>query len=230
MPDFILDDVKELLLKEKGDPKILERIQRAAEHGEVISVYEREYINELVEKYLRPKKTETPKQEIKTEPKKIETKSDTQIKITQTKKPIFESKSNPKTTKIAFGIGGIALAIILIVGISMSDMDISTPSPSTSTPPKISSESLSVETDSSSYDLGDIISISGSSQTQGSVELTITNSDGKEIWNENVNVKDIGIFSTLVIAGGPGWDSSGKYTLDAEIDDETIQSTFNFKK
>ena len=55
MADTILDDVKELLLNEKGDAKILERIKRAAENDEVISVYERDYVNDLVEKYLQPK-------------------------------------------------------------------------------------------------------------------------------------------------------------------------------
>jgi len=55
MVDAILDDVKELLLNEQGDAKILERIKRAAENDEVISVYERDYVNDLVEKYLRPK-------------------------------------------------------------------------------------------------------------------------------------------------------------------------------
>ena len=231
MPDFILDDIKELLLKEKGDPKILERIQRAAEQGEVISVYEREYIKELTEKYLRPKKETTTTPEVQPEPEKITTKPNVSQQIPQErKKPIFESKSSPRTTKIAFGIGAIALALILVIGISFSGIDVST-SPPPSTPTNTQSLSkLSVETDGSSYDLGDIISISGNSKSKGNVDLSIKNSDGVLIWSESVAVKDIGIFSTLVIAGGSGWDSSGKYILEAENDDDAIQITFNFKK
>ena len=120
--DTILDDVKDLLLKEKGDLRVLERIKRAAENDEVISVYERNYVQELVEKYLRPKSepiepTKEPvdsTQEKEPSPQLISEKP-------KEHKPLFEFKSkDPKTTKYAFAIGAIALAIILVVGVSQS--------------------------------------------------------------------------------------------------------------
>ena len=55
MTDSIVDDVQVLLDKELGDKRILGQILRAAQNNEVISNFERNYVNKLVEKYLRPK-------------------------------------------------------------------------------------------------------------------------------------------------------------------------------
>ena len=234
MVDTILDDVKELLKLDKGDPKILERIKRAAEQDEVISVYERGYVTNLVEKFLRPKYDEPAKEpEVKPESVPEEPKitiPDTKFEKLSESKPVFESKTSPKTTKIMFGVGAVALAIILVVGVSMSGLpDMSTPPPTTTTKPTPTS-GLAVDADASSYSLGDIISISGSSDASGDVTLSIINGANQIIWQEVISLKTDGTYSTLSIAGGPGWESAGEYTLKVTQGSVTEEINFDFKK
>ena len=62
-----------------------------------------------------------------------------------------------------------------------------------------------------------------------SIELSIENSDGEKIWNEYVKPKDGGQFSTLLIAGGGGWENDGVYTLKAKQSDLTNEIMFNFR-
>ncbi len=243
MVDTIYDDVKELLKIEKGDPKILERIKRACEQDEVISVYEREYIQKLVAEHLAPKYDDIPTEpeiitesgqkseepQVRTIPEPISSKPVPQ-------KPTFELQSNPKTTKIIFGIGAVALAIILVAGVSysgvsLSDISDDTPTtPATSTKKTTSTSGLKVEVDASSYSLGDIISISGDSDSSGDVTLSIINGASQIIWQEKASLKTDGTYSTLSIAGGPGWESSGEYTLRVTQDLLTEEITFDFKK
>ena len=43
-----------------------------------------------------------------------------------------------------------------------------------------------------------------------------------------MNIKNDGSFSTLLIAGGTGWENSGKYVLNAEHEELTNQISFDF--
>ena len=89
---------------------------------------------------------------------------------------------------------------------------------------------LTIKTDSTSYKKADIISISGSlkSASTNSIELSIKNAAGDKIWNEFVNVKNSGKFSTLVIAGGGGWESNGVYTLNGKQGNLQNELEFSF--
>ena len=80
----------------------------------------------------------------------------------------------------------------------------------------------------SSYDAKDIISISGNSETSGTVNLSIENQKNELVWAEQVTLKSNGKYSTLAIAGGPGWESSGTYTIKVDNGKETKSSTFSF--
>ena len=55
MSDPLYDDVKELLENGAGDERILKQILRACENNEVISNYERSYVQKLAERYLGKK-------------------------------------------------------------------------------------------------------------------------------------------------------------------------------
>ena len=82
--------------------------------------------------------------------------------------------------------------------------------------------------DQSTYQNADIISISGvSSSNAEPVELSIENTNGIKIWNEIINPKH-GEFSTLVIAGGGGWENGGVYTLKVTQDDSANKIEFKF--
>ena len=82
--------------------------------------------------------------------------------------------------------------------------------------------------DQSTYQKADIISISGvSSSNTEPVELSIQNANDVKIWHETVNTKQ-GEFSTLVIAGGGGWENDGMYTLIVEQGDLENEIEFKF--
>ena len=230
MTDPLIDDVQALLDKEKGDERILKQIFRACENNEVISNYERNYVRNLAEKYLGRTPTVEEKQ---VEEKPVipdvifsTTPAKQKITTTQTTYPqIVKLKSN--NTKMGLGIGGALLAIIVIIGISLSGI-----SPIEFDSSQItgdSSSTLSIQTDLSTYQKGDIISISGTSTTSGKLNLSIENQEGQLVWSEQISVKSDGRFSTLAIAGGSGWDQSGTFTIKVENHLETKSETFSFR-
>jgi len=225
MPDTILDDVNALLLKEKGDRRILEQIKRAAEHNEVISIYERNYVAKLRGEYLEKRPESRPRPV----PRTVTQASEAHRPAA---KPAYallrepQRRKNPGRKKIIAGAGGAAaLVAILAIGASMSGTDLG--GSVTGTP--LSGDLVSL--DDGSYALGDIISISGKSDPSlGSLAaLSIENSDGDLVWTENVDLKSDGAFSTLAIAGGAGWDDSGTYTLALEHGDETESLELTFR-
>ena len=124
MTDPLIDDVKTLLDKEKGDKRILKQICRACENNEVISNYERNYVRKLVEKYLGRVPLVEEKQH--TEEKPVipdvifsNAQSKQKIETSQTTYPqIIKLKS--KNTKILLGTGVAILAIITIIAASLS--------------------------------------------------------------------------------------------------------------
>ena len=233
MTDSLLDDVNALLDKDIGDDRILKQICRACENDEVISNYERNYVRKLAEKHLgrRPEvvQTQTSVEEKPVIPDVVipETPSVQKTQIFQPEPPRISS-SNSKNSKIMLGIGGIALVIIIAVAASFSG--ISDVNPTKVQIPTNISDGLSIQTDLSSYDKKDIISISGTSDTSGSVNLSIENKNNELVWAEQVSLKSDGRYSTLAIAGGSGWESSGTYTINVDNGIETKSSTFSFTK
>jgi hypothetical protein len=232
MIDSILDDVKALLDKDFGDDRILKQIFRACENNEIISNYERNYVRKLSEKHLgrKPEVISTPLVEEKsTIPDVImpEIKSTQNLQTFQT---TSKSSKNLKNSKMIFGIGGIVLAIIIIYAISFSGISITPSTVETSVVESDDSvsDTLSVKTDFSSYNKKDIIAINGVSNTSGTVNLSIETSNGKLVWTEQVSLKSDGRYSTLVIAGGPGWENSGTYTIKVDNGNETKSNTFSF--
>jgi len=230
MTDPLLDDVQTLLDKEKGDERILKQILRACENNEVISNYERNYVKNLAEKYLGrlPENTDDQSTEEKqTIPDVIVPTTPLQQKIeipTSMAPQIIQKK--PKNPKMLIGVGVAVLAIIITIGISQSGISmISDDSKTIDT----DSVTLSIQTDLSSYQKGDIISISGKSNTSEKINITIENQNGQLVWSEQVSVKNDGRFSTLAIAGGTGWDKSGTFTIKVENNMETKSKTFSFK-
>jgi len=226
MTDPLLDDVKALLDKDFGDDRILKQICRACENDEVISNYERNYVRKLAEKHLgrRPEivQTQIPVEEKPIIPDVVipETPSIQKIQTFQPPPPRISSPSS-KNSKLMLGIGGVALVIIIVVAASFSGI-------SNVTPTNSISDILSIQTDLSSYNKKDIISISGVSDTSGNVNLSIKNKDNELVWAEQVSLKSDGRYSTLAIAGGPGWESSGTYTININNGVETKSNTFSF--
>ncbi len=228
--DQLVDDIKELLDKERGDKRILEQILRACENNEVISNFERNYVQRLSEKHLG-KKPAVEKKPPTPDVNLLEEKP-----IPEEKPLIQESKliktTKPKNQSLFIGIGVAALAIVIIAAIAFSELpDTTTQIDTTPTESNISTGPFSLQTDLTSYSRGDIISISGTSDPSlgNQISLTIQNQNNQLAWSENVNVKSDGRFSTLLIAGGEGWENSGTFTLEAKHGTESETITFSFR-
>ncbi len=91
--------------------------------------------------------------------------------------------------------------------------------------------SISVSTDQESYHDSDIISVFGNVESPESefVLIIIENSDGDTIFFEELAYKTSGVFSTLLIAGGSGWEKSGPYTVYAINENTEVTSLFDFE-
>lgn len=233
MTDDLLDDVKALLEKDFGDDRILKQIRRACENNEVISNFERNYVRKLAEKHLgrkpdTPAPVEKPVVPDVVLPETATTQQTPSIQKTQTirKESPRVSSGSSKNSKAMIGIGVAALAVIIAVAVSFSGT--STTPDAVKNPTDTVTQSLLVQTDFASYNNKDIISINGISDTSGSVNLSIENQKGELVWAEQLSLKSDGRYSTLAIAGGPGWESSGTYTIKVDNGAETKSSTFSF--
>ena len=248
MDSFIVEDVNALLKLKKGEPSRLNHIKDLCEANEIVSLSDRKYIERLASQYLskfeqkKPKSQDKPRlipiEESISTPKTFETDASKhqtdllkEVQITEdvdSKKILSKPFDLSSNKKIILGAGAIILAIILVytVGIAYDGTQI----PYDSDTKSDTLQEFSLETDESSYETSDIISISGqiSSSSSGTVRLSIENENSKVVWAENLNIKNDGNFSTLLIAGGTGWENSGKYTLNAEHEELTNQISFDF--
>ena len=224
MSDILLDDVNSLLDGDFGDDRILKQIARACKNNEVISNYERNYVQKLAEQHLGKKPITTIKKSttVITEIPKIEIPKPEPI-ISTTSSQFNQNSKNSKNSKLFLGFGGVALIAIIAAALLLSNIDSSTSNSITEI--KIQ---LSIQTDLSSYAYKDLISINGISENSNVVNLSIKNQDDKLVWAEQVSVKNSGIYSTLAIAGGVGWENSGTYTLEADNGSEIKSTNFSF--
>ena len=221
---MLLDDVNSLLNGDFGDDRILKQIARACKNNEVISNYERNYVQKLAEQHLGKKPITNKKPEtITPEIPKIEIPKPEPLVTTQLSQPTTNSKS--KNSKLFLGFGGIAVVIIIAAALLLSNnID-----PSQSNVVSEIKIELSVQTDLSSYSKSDLISINGISQNSNIVNLSILNQNNDLVWAEQVSVKSDGGYSTLAIADGEGWENSGTYNIKVEDGTEmkSIKFTFN---
>ncbi|MGY5150484.1 MAG: hypothetical protein ACW9W3_10535 [Candidatus Nitrosopumilus sp. bin_68KS] len=231
MNDSLLDDVKALLDKDFGDDRILKQICRACENNEVISNFERTYVEKLAQKHLgkRPEIIQTPSIEKQPAIPDVVFPETLPFQKTQTFQSTIPkiSHSNSKNSKAIMGIAGIALVIIIAVAVSFSGT--SDVTQKVETPKTLVPVTLSIQSDLTSYNKKDLISISGTSNTSGTVNLSIENSKNELVWAEQVSIKNNGKYSTLAIAGGEGWEYSGTYTIKVDNGKETKSITFSFK-
>ncbi len=119
MSDMLLDDVNSLLDGDFGDDRILKQIARACKNNEVISNYERNYVQKLTEQYLGRKPQTSQKSETTTpETPKIEIPKPQPL-LTQTSQTTHNSSS--KNSKLFLGFGAIAVVIIVAAAFGLSN-------------------------------------------------------------------------------------------------------------
>ena len=214
MTDSLLDDVTSLLEGDFGDDRILKQIARACKNNEAISNYERNYVQKLAEQYLG-KKAEIPSS--------IEPEIESSIQNQTLQSPVSRSPGL-KNPKLILGFGGVALVIIIIAAIAFSSNSDSF----TSDPKSEIQLTLTIQTDLSSYSHKDIISISGTCTNSEIVNLSIKNEKNNLVWAEQLSIKNNGMYSTLSIAAGSGWENSGTYTITVDSGSEIKLIKFSF--
>mgnify|MGYP001415864700 FL=1 len=206
-----ITDLDDLIRHRHGDVKKLREIRDTIRHDNFITTDNKNYVESLITMYLKNQpfdkslSSQRPVTKIKLQSKPTTSSSDS-------KSNVAVSFSPNKKLGVLAGVVA-AIAIIVIVGFSATNQtDIIDSTVSSISKP------LLVNVDQTTYQRADIISISGNSKSAStqSVELSIENTNGVKIWNENINLKNDGKFSTLVIAGGGGWENGGTYTLKAE--------------
>jgi len=219
-----ITDLDDLIRHHHGDIKKLREIRDTIRHDNFITTEDKNYVESLITIHLKNQPLDKsvsrkqPDTKIKLQPKPTLSSPDLKNNFT------FSFSSNKK-----LGIlGGVAaaIAIIVIVGFTAINQTGTTDSAVSVT----ITEPLLVNVDQATYQRADIISISGNSKSAStqSVELSIENTDGVKIWKENINPKKDGQFSTLVIAGGGGWENDGVYILKATHSDLASEIKFKF--
>ena len=208
-------DLDRLIRLRYGDGKRLRNIRDTIRHDNFITTEDKKYVESLISTHLKSTITD----ELQSIPKpSVESKQ----KLTT---EALGTKTSPSgiinTKKIAIPAGIVIAVIAVIAVIGISSSNINNVEEQTTLVESVSASALSIQMDDSSYQIAEIISISGNikNTTDGAVEISIINSNGYKIWNEFVNIKNNGKFSTLSIAGGNGWENNGEYILKAQYKD-----------
>jgi len=214
-----ITDLDDLIRHRHGDIKKLREIRDTVRHDNFITTEDKNYVESLITMHLKNQPLDKslsrkqPDTKIKLQPKPTLSSPDLKNNFT------FNFSSNKK-----LGIlGGVAAAIAIIVIVGFTAIN----TPIDSTVSSTASNPLLVNIDQTTYQRADIISISGDTNSYTkSVELSIENTNGVKIWKETINPKNDGQFSTLIIAGGGGWENNGVYTLKAVQDDLASETEF----
>jgi len=214
-----ITDLDDLIRHHHGDVKKLREIRDTIRHDNFITTEDKNYVESLITIHLKNQPLDKsvsrkqPDTKIKLQPKPTLSSPDLKNNFT------FSFSSNKK-----LGIlGGVAAAIAIIVIVGFTAIN----TPIDSTVSSTASNPLLVNIDQTTYQRADIISISGDTNSYTkSVELSIENTNGVKIWKEIINPKNDGQFSTLIIAGGGGWENNGVYTLKAVQNDLASEIEF----
>ena len=215
-----ITDLDDLIRYRHGDVKKLREIRDTVRHDNFITTDDKNYVESLITTHLKTQPLDRP-----SSPKQSDTKIKLQAKPTTSSSSKSGSAPNFSSNKKIAMFGGVAAAIAIIV---IAGFTVTNQTNTIDFVPSTTTEPISVNVDQSTYQNADIISISGvSSSNAEPVELSIENTNGVKIWNETINPMH-GEFSTLVIAGGGGWENEGVYTLKVKQDDSANKIEFKF--
>ena len=233
---FRIKDVDSLINDSIGNVEMLNQVRRAMKRGEVISVTENDYVQKLIIAHRTP----TQEKPIKLDATKTET---VQVKASEFVKSIAPQKQEKKQGKlgkianmprrmrkkgsekdesqkshhylskkkmIVFGL----VVIIIIAGTYVGTSGIPTISPPPIQQGVILPVGVMLDTDQEAYSQGDIILVNGRAAAGTLVSLKINDSNST-VWTENLYANNKGVYSTIVIAGGPGWSENTIYSIIA---------------
>jgi len=217
-----ITDLDDLIRHHHGDIKKLREIRDTIRHDNFVTTEDKNYVESLITIHLKNQPLDKslarkqPDTKIKLRSKPTASSSDSSSNFT------FNFSSSKNIGILGGGGAAAVIAIIVLVGFPAINTPFDSVTSSTANNP------LLVNIDQTTYQRADIISISGDTNSYTeSVELSIENTNGVKIWKEIINPKNDGQFSTLIIAGGGGWENNGVYTLKAVQDD--LASEIEFK-
>ena len=224
-----ITDLDDLIRHHHGDVKKLREIRDTIRHDNFITTEDKNYVESLITMHLKNQPLDKslsrkqPDTKIKLQSKHTTSSLDSARVVIQQQMSQAAGTSTFSSNKKLGVFGGVgaaaAIAIIMFATLSSGGFGDATTG---------SAVSLLVNVDQTTYQRADIISISGDTNSYTkSVELSIENTNGVKIWKEIINPKNDGQFSTLIIAGGGGWENNGVYTLKAVQDD--LVSEIEFK-
>jgi len=224
-----ITDLDDLIRHHHGDVKKLREIRDTVRHDNFITTEDKNYVESLITIHLKNQPLDKslsrkqPDTKIKLQSKHTTSSLDSARVVIQQQMSQAAGTSTFSSNKKLGVFGGVgaaaAIAIIMFATLSSGGFGDTTTG---------SAVSLLVNVDQTTYQRADIISISGDAISYtDSVELSIENTNGVKIWKETINPKNDGQFSTLIIAGGGGWENNGVYTLKAVQDD--LSSKIEFK-
>lgn len=207
MADSLEDDIRTLLDSGTGDQRILKQILRAAANGELISNRERNYVQSLVEKRAETAPAAGPV-EAAQQPYVVESKP----------KPDRPRSNKPMVVAGAAAAVAVAIAVAAFAAFPAGPGAVVDPEPE-----------YFVGQDSDAYGTGDFVLVEGlSDRSPGeAVRLQILDSEGRQIWSEDVAIRADGSYSALVLAGGDGW-TSGTHVIVAAHGDGEYRSEYEF--
>lgn len=230
MSQFIIDDIDALIKEGYGDQGRLHKIKEDYKEKKLVTIDDRKYVEGLMSRYMRPAiepqpeiiKTQEPRI-VPPAPQPKQQEDRFEVKHEKAKQQTIPKIQGKRKLKgITIGIAAVAVVAVLAGYVALNQDGIRFPSVG-------SPETEPLSVDQESYVRGDIISVTGETEgSASSVRLAITNPAGTEIWNEIVNVRSEGTYSTLVIAGGDGWGQQGEYTMTAAYGNTVNQISFTF--
>jgi len=223
-----ITDLDDLIRHHHGDVKKLREIRDTVRHDNFITTEDKNYIESLITMHLKNQPLDKslsrkqPDTKIKLQSKPTTNSLDSARVVIQQQMSQAVGSSTFSSNKKLGVFGGVgaaaAIAIIMFATLSSGGFGDATTG---------SAVSLLVNVDQTTYQRADIISISGDTNSYTkSVELSIENTNGVKIWKEIINPKNDGQFSTLIIAGGGGWENNGVYTLKAVQNDLASEIEF----
>ena len=221
-------DIDDLIRLDRGDTKRLRNIRDIIKHDNFITAVDKKYVESLISTYLKNQPLDATEVNVKS---RTVVESEDSVKPTgQKTSSVTGSVFNGSNNKKLGILGGIAAVIALVVVVGFSASTDQTNAIISSDIIPTSSQQIIINVDESSYKNADIISVSGNVKTANgkSVELSIENTSGDKIWREYIDIKNNGQFSTLIIAGGFGWDDSGTYVLKAQHNELENKIKFSF--
>ena len=223
-----ITDLDDLIRHHHGDVKKLREIRDTVRHDNFITTEDKNYVESLITIHLKNQPLDKslsrkqPDTKIKLQSKHTTSSRDSaRVGIPQQTSQVVGPSTFSSNKKLGiFGGVGAAAAIAIIMYATLSSGGFGDATTG-------SAVSLLVNVDQTTYQRADIISISGDANSYTkSVELSIENTNGVKIWKEIINPKNNGQFSTLIIAGGGGWENNGVYTLKAVQDDSASEIEF----